>query len=151
VEWCDGPFWVIDTAYFASVNPDVDLKSFYYIVKYVGLNHLSSGEKPGLQRDTFRAQLFPFPKKDVQTDIALVLSALDDKIASNRDVNARLEAFSAALFNSWFVDFDPAVAKRDGKVPVALPTEAINFFPSHFEESEVDRSRRAGALLRSMR
>ncbi len=137
VEWCDGPFWVIDTAYFASVNPDVDLKWFYYIVKYVGLNHLKSGEKPGLQRDTFRAQMFPFPEKGVQTDIALVLTALDDKIASNRNVNATLEAFSSALFNSWFVDFDPVAAKRDGKAPVAVPAEAIDLFPSHFEDSEV--------------
>ncbi len=137
VEWCDGPFWVIDTAYFASVNPDVDLKWFYYIVKYVGLNHLKSGEKPGLQRDTFRAQMFPFPEKDVQTDIALVLSALDDKIAANRDVNATLEALSSALFNSWFVDFDPVVAKRDGKAPVGVPAEAIDLFPNHFENSEV--------------
>jgi type I restriction enzyme S subunit len=84
VEWCDGPFWVIDTAYFASVTHDVDLKWFYYIVKYVGLNHLKSGEKPGLQRDTFRAQLFPFPEKDIQAEIALVLSALDAKIACQR-------------------------------------------------------------------
>lgn len=137
VEWCDGPFWVIDTAYFVSVAPDVDLRWFYYVVKYVGLNHLKSGEKPGLQRDTFRAQLFPFPKKEVQTEIGLVLSALDAKIASNRDVNVALEAFSSALFNSWFSDFDPVVAKRAGKAPVGVPADAIGLFPSHFEESEV--------------
>ena len=137
VEWCDGPFWVIDTAYFASVTGDVDLKWFYYVVKYVGLNHLKSGEKPGLQRDTFRAQLFPFPEKDVQAEIALVLSALDAKIASNRSVNATLEDFSSALFNSWFSDFDPVVAKRDCKAPVGVPVAVTNLFPNHFEESEL--------------
>jgi type I restriction enzyme S subunit len=113
------------------------LRWFYYIVKYVGLNHLKSGEKPGLQRDTFRAQLFPFPSKDVQTEIAHLLSALDAKIASNRDVNTRLEALSTGLFESWFWDFDPVVAKRDGRRPIGVPVDAIALFPSHFRESEL--------------
>jgi type I restriction enzyme S subunit len=137
VEWCEGPFWVIDTAYIASVDPDVDLKWFYYIVKYVGLNHLKSGEKPGLQRDAFRAQLFPFPDKDVQSEIALVLSAIDDRISSNRHLSVALEALSSALFDSWFVDFDPVVAKRDGKRPIGVPADTIDLFPSHFEESKL--------------
>jgi type I restriction enzyme S subunit len=137
VEWCDGPFWVIDTAYFATVNNEVDLKWFYYIVKYVGLNHLKSGEKPGLQRDTFRAQLFPFPPRDVQTEIAHLLSALDAKIASNREVNTRLEALSTELFRSWFVDFDSVTARRDGRMPLGVPAEAVDLFPRHFEESEL--------------
>ncbi len=137
VEWCDGPFWVIDTAYFATVRDDIDLKWFYYIVRYVGLNHLKSGEKPGLQRDTFRAQLFPFPPKDVQTEIAHLLGALDAKITANHDVSTRLEAVATALFQSWFSDFDPVAAKRDGRRPVGVPAEAIEFFPSHFEDSEL--------------
>ena len=41
------------------------------------------------------------------------------------------------LFKSWFVDFDPVVAKRDGRTPVGVPAEAIDLFPSHFEESEL--------------
>jgi type I restriction enzyme S subunit len=137
VEWCSSPFWVIDTAYFATVSEDVDLKWFYYIVKYVGLNHLKSGEKPGLQRDTFRAQLFPFPPKDVQTEIAHLLSALDSKIVSNRDVNTTLEALSTGLFESWFSNFDPVAAKRDGRIPVGVPGNAIDLFPSHFGDSEL--------------
>ena len=35
------------------------------------------------------------------------------------------------------MDFDPVAAKRDGKTPVGVPAEAIDLFPSHFEESEL--------------
>jgi restriction endonuclease S subunit len=44
-----------------------------------------------------------------------VLGALDDKIELNRRMNATLEAMARALFQSWFVDFDPVRAKLDGR------------------------------------
>ncbi|MGH9372244.1 MAG: restriction endonuclease subunit S, partial [Vicinamibacterales bacterium] len=39
-------------------------------------------------------------------------------------------------FKSWFVDFEPVAAKRDGRRPVGVPAEAINLFPNHFDDSE---------------
>ena len=50
-----------------------------------------------------------------QIAIAAVLGALDDKIELNRRMNATLEAMARALFQSWFVDFDPVRAKLDGR------------------------------------
>src|SRR6266496_115435 len=63
VEWCETDFWVIDTAYFATpLRKDINLKYLYYLAKYVGLNHLKDGtSNPTLSRDSFGAQLFPFP------------------------------------------------------------------------------------------
>jgi type I restriction enzyme S subunit len=52
-----------------------------------------------------------------QKAIAAVLGALDDKIELNRRMNATLEAMARALFQSWFVDFDPVRAKLDGRPP----------------------------------
>jgi restriction endonuclease S subunit len=49
-----------------------------------------------------------------------VLGALDDKIELNRRMNATLEAMARALFQSWFVDFDPVRAKLEGRPPAAL-------------------------------
>jgi len=77
-----------------------------------------------------------------QKAIAAVLGALDDKIELNRRMNATLEAMARALFQSWFVDFDPVRANmdrrdrwmersevnRDGRPPAAL-------FPEHLEDS----------------
>ena len=72
-----------------------------------------------------------------QLAIAGILRALDDKIQSNGRINDTLEELAASLFKSWFVDFDPVVAKRDGKALVGVPAEAVDLFPSHFEDSKL--------------
>jgi type I restriction enzyme S subunit len=139
VEWVDSDYWVIDTAY--SLKPlrdDVDLKFAYYLVKYVGLNHLKDGtSNPSLSRDTFGSQLFPVPPLPEQRAIARILGALDDKIELNRKMNATLEAMARALFKSWFVDFDPVRAKAEGRAPSGMDAETANLFPSDFVESEL--------------
>lgn len=139
VEWCDKDFWVIDTAYYAStLTPDVDLKYLYHLVKYIGLNHLKDGtSNPTLSRDTFGAQLFPLPPLAEQKAIAAVLGALDDKIELNRRMNATLEAMARALFQSWFVDFDPVRAKLDGRPPIGLDPATAALFPASFQDSEL--------------
>ena len=109
VEWCDKDFWVIDTAYFATPKvEDIDLRYFYYLVKYIGLNHLKDGtSNPSLSRDTFADLLLPIPPKETQRAIVSIVRALDDKIELNRRMNATLESLARAIFKSWFVDFDP--------------------------------------------
>jgi type I restriction enzyme, S subunit len=62
---------------------------------------------------------------------------LDDKIELNRRMNATLEAMARALFQSWFVDFDPVRAKLDGRQPVGLDEATAALFPPHLEESEL--------------
>lgn len=46
------------------------------------------------------------PSPDVRRDAADFLATLDDRIANLRQTNATLQAISAALFKSHFVDFD---------------------------------------------
>ena len=70
-----------------------------------------------------------------QKAIAAVLGALDDKIELNRRMNATLEAMARALFQSWFVDFDPVRAKLDGRPPAALAPATAALFPDSFQDS----------------
>jgi len=77
----------------------------------------------------------PLPPLSEQQAIAVVLSALDDKIELNRRMNATLEAMACALFQSWFVDFDPVRAKLDGRQPVGLDEATAAMFPSTFQDS----------------
>ena len=70
-----------------------------------------------------------------QKAIAAVLGALDDKIELNRRMNATLEAMARALFQSWFVDFDPVRAKLDGRPPAALDPATAALFPASFQDS----------------
>jgi type I restriction enzyme S subunit len=88
----------------------------------------------GSQIEGLKVPLPPLPE---QRAIASVLGALDDKIELNRRMNATLEAMARALFQSWFVDFDPARAKLDGRQPEGLDAETAALFPAEFEESEL--------------
>ena len=78
-----------------------------------------------------------FPPIREQKAIAAVLGALDDKIELNRRMNATLEAMARALFQSWFVDFDPVRAKLDGRPPTALDPASAALFPASFQESSL--------------
>ena len=69
--------------------------------------------QPFVGLGTLRAFPIPLPPLAEQKAIAAVLGALDDKIELNRRMNATLEAMARALFQSWFVDFDPVRRNLD--------------------------------------
>ena len=48
----------------------------------------------------------PIPEPQTQQSIAAVLSALDKKIALNKQINVRLEEMAKTLYDYWFVQFD---------------------------------------------
>jgi type I restriction enzyme S subunit len=71
-----------------------------------------------------------------QLRIVETLGALDDKIELNRRMNETLEAMARALFQSWFVDFDPVRAKAEGRDP-GLPKPIADLFPKRLVDSEL--------------
>jgi type I restriction enzyme S subunit len=83
-----------------------------------------------------RAMEITLPALPQQKAIAHILGTLDDKIELNRKTNETLEAMAKALFQSWFVDFDPVRAKAEGR-PTGLPDEISDLFPDSFEEAEL--------------
>ena len=88
---------------------------------------------PGDQR---RMRL-SLPISRTQRAIARILGSLDDKIELNRRMNRTLEELAAAIFKSWFVDFDPVVARAEGRQPFGMDAETAALFPAAFEGSEV--------------
>jgi type I restriction enzyme, S subunit len=108
-----------------------------------------------LNLPTIRALPVLVPPLAEQKAIAAVLGALDNKIELNGRMNATLEAMVRALFQSWFVDFDPVRLRLsyDGQVlptkdnPTGLPAEVLAkagldpataaLFASEFEDSEL--------------
>jgi len=74
------------------------------------------------------------PPIDDQRAIANVLGALDDKIVLSQRISETLEAIARALFESWFVDFNPVRDKAEGREP-DLPKEVADLFPDSLEES----------------
>jgi type I restriction enzyme S subunit len=96
----------------------------------------------GIRQSELRQVSLTLPPLAEQKRIAEVLGALDDKIELNRRMNSTLGATARALFQSWFVDFDPVRAKLDlpvgqtgGRTPSGIDPATTAFFPDSFEES----------------
>ena len=94
---------------------------------------------PGFNLGQLRSFKVPLPPLAKQKAIAAVLGALDDKIELNRRMNGKLEEMARALFQSWFVDFDPVRAKLDGREPVGIDPASAALFPDTFQDSELCR------------
>lgn len=75
---------------------------------------------------------------DAELSIAKILGSVDAKIDLNRRINQTLEAMAQAIFQSWFIDFDPVKAKiaaiAEGRDPLRAAMSAI----SGKSESELD-------------
>lgn len=78
----------------------------------------------------------PCPSLGVQKAIAAILGSLDERITLLKESNKTLEAMARAIFKSWFVDFDPVLAKSEGKLPEGMNTETAALFPDKFDETE---------------
>jgi type I restriction enzyme S subunit len=73
----------------------------------------------------------PLPPHGHQTAAANMLRLFDEKIELNRRMVRTLEEMARALFRSWFVDFEPVLAKMEGR-DLALPADAADLFPDRF-------------------
>jgi type I restriction enzyme S subunit len=79
----------------------------------------------------------PMPPRAVRERVLDILGALDDKIELNRRMSETLESMARELFKSWFVDFDPARAKAEGRAPIGVDAETAKLFPSEFVDSDL--------------
>ncbi len=102
------------------------------------IRHQAAGgsAQPILNKGDFSRLEITLPPLAEQKAIAAVLGALDDKIELNRRMNATLEAMARALFQSWFIDFDPVRAKLDGRKPVGIDEATAALFPAHFNHDD---------------
>jgi type I restriction enzyme S subunit len=90
-----------------------------------------------IRKDAFIDAPLLLPPKVEQRAIARVLGAFDDKIQLNRTMNDTLEAMARALFNSWFVNFEPVHAKKAGRPVQGVDAETEALFPNTFEDSAI--------------
>ena len=139
------------------IRPDKRRLNFSFLCHWLNSPIMSAhihGYRDGsvaerLNLPTIRALPVLVPPLAEQKAIAQILGALDDKIELNRRMNATLEAMARALFQSWFVDFDPVRAKLDGRQPAGLDAATAALFPDHFQDSplgEIPHGWRIGTL-----
>ena len=107
-------------------NEDTDYMFLYYLLKYnkEKIESLGSGTTfKEVSGSTMRGIEVSVPDSiEEQCQIASVLSALDDKIEKNTEVNENLQEQAQAIFKSWFVDFEPF----GGVMPKDWQTKSIS-------------------------
>lgn len=129
-------YWPLNTTLWVKDFHGNDPHFASYLLRTIDFRSCSDKSSvPGVNRNDLHRIPVLLPPLAEQKAIAAVLGALDDKIELNRRMNATLEAMARALFQSWFVDFDPVRAKRDGRPPAALDPATAARFPATFDET----------------
>jgi type I restriction enzyme S subunit len=131
-------YWPHDTSLWVKDFHGNHPRFVYYFFKSIArqISRMDVGSaNPTLNRNHVHPMPITWPPLAEQKAIVAVLGALDDKIELNRRMNATLEAMARALFQSWFVDFDPVRAKLDGRKPDGLDKATAALFPSTFQDS----------------
>lgn len=92
---------------------------------------------PHFKKGDFSKLMLPVPNRKIQEAIGDSYFDFSAKIECNRRMNATLESMARALFQSWFVDFDPVRAKLDGRAPTGIDPATAALFPDSFQDSEL--------------
>lgn len=89
-----------------------------------------------LSRDDFLA--LPVPQEgERERLVTATLDALENKVQNHVRQENLLHQISGAIFQSWFVHFDPVRAKSEGRPPSGLDAETAALFPAEFEDSDL--------------
>ena len=129
-----GKFWVNNHAHIVRGNHRAHTRFLCYVLSQTEISgYLTGSTMPKLTQGNLNRLPVIAPPLAEQKAIAAVLGALDDKIELNRRMNATLEAMARALFQSWFVDFDPVRAKLDSRQPVGRDAATAALFPASFD------------------
>jgi type I restriction enzyme S subunit len=90
-----------------------------------------------LPAEVLDEQMVPLPDLQTQQAINEIISLIDQQIANNKALSRNLEALAQSLFKSWFIDFDPVHAKKNGEKPFGMDAETAKLFPDSFVKSEL--------------
>lgn len=138
VHYCATDYWPHNTALYVTDFHGNSPRFAYYLLQSIDLTSFNSGSaQPSLNRNYIYPIKITIPEPQEQHAIAMVLGSLDDKIAANSRHIETLREMSSALFQSWFVVFDPVRAMAEDRVPFGLDAETAALFPAEFEDSDL--------------
>lgn len=136
VFYSNDDFWPLNTSLYVRDFKGNDPKFVYYFLKTLNWQQFNDKSGvPGVNRNHVHEAEIVYPNTLAeQKNVASILSALDDKIELNRQMNETLEEMARSTFKSWFVDFDPVVAKAAGQAPAHMSAQTAALFPASFNE-----------------
>jgi type I restriction enzyme S subunit len=138
IQLVDGKFWVNNHAHILRCNNDIDTRYLAYALREISIAPFVTGAaQPKVNMGNLKRILLKWPEKKVREDISDTGRLLDDRIRLLRNLNLTLESIAQALFKSWFVDFEPVHAKREGKRLEGMSEDIASLFPGNFEQGEL--------------
>lgn len=107
VKYFSGKGYMTEHAVVAVANQHNNSRFLAYKFALMDLGrYAGQSAQPGLSVETLLDVEIDVPEKDVQDDIACVLSTIDEKIENNNAICSNLEAMAKLLYDYWFVQFD---------------------------------------------
>ena len=139
VFFVDGDYWPLNTTLYVRDFKGNDPLFISYLLRTLDFHAYSDkGAVPGVNRNHLHMATVRVPDWGTQRAIAKSLHSLDRKVEINNRINQTLEAMAQAIFQSWFVDFEPVKAKiatkQEGRDPLRAAMGAISGKP----EAELD-------------
>lgn len=133
-----GQFWVNNHAHILAEKEEGILDYLEYYFSCLSLTpYLTGAVQPKLSKQSLEAIEIPVPPLEDRLKINEILNSFTHKIANNKAMNQTLEKLAQRIFKSWFIDFDPVKANKEGLPFDGLSSEIQALFPSEFEDSEL--------------
>ncbi len=115
----------------------VEPRFLYYLLCTLDFEELIEGSALPYLKTSVLGQLeVTLPSLTAQRRIAEMLGTLDERLELARQLNRTLEALASKLFQAWFVEFYPVLAKSEGLRPIGMSDEVAALFPSEFTATE---------------
>jgi type I restriction enzyme S subunit len=110
--WNGGPAVLNQHIFKVKAKPGIDQKFLKYLLQFhMPIFELLVKDKATtmghVRIEDLKSIEAAIPPLHEQRKIAEILGSLDDKIELNREMNKTLEAIAQAIFENWFVDFEP--------------------------------------------
>ena len=138
IQWVEAPVWVSNNAMACNTGTLLGNKFLRYLFGSTDFEDVITGSaQPQITMGHLSKKEFSVCSESEWPSIVEMLGTLDDRITLLRETNTTLEAIAQALFNSWFVDFDPVHAKMQGRAPEGIDETTAALFPVSFEESKL--------------
>ena len=132
-------FWPLNTTLWVKDFHGNDPLWASYLLRTIDFMSCSDKSSvPGVNRNDLHRIPVLLPPLDEQRTIAGVLGTLDDKIEQNRQTARALERLAQAIFQAWFVDFEPVKAKAASATSFpSVPRPVFDALSTRFVDSEI--------------
>ena len=130
--------WVSDNAIVGNEKENVDIKFLYYSLKTLSLNQRHIGtSQPLLTQEILNKIEVDLPDLGTQKKIAKILSALDDKIECNNQINKNLEEQAKGIYRKMFIENPSAEWKKGTLSDIAAITMGQSPNGSSYNEEKL--------------